>query len=185
MDVKLGGTGLKLAEAESLNLEQVDEIANLKAALEACEDKWYNMGFADVENFMEPIVYQAQRHEFEEGWMMALQAMGVPDDSPLRNPEQIPFPEPPPPIQDPFDVDNEEDTPSMKELVQEINSHMESIDLEVTSNFDATLQTASLPPPDSSAQYARDAQTLPYSVARPATDAPTQPAVETDLTAHA
>ena len=59
MDVKLGGTGLKLAEAESLNLEQVDEIANLKATLEAYEDKWYNMGFADAENFMEPIVYQA------------------------------------------------------------------------------------------------------------------------------
>ena len=118
MDVKLGGTGLKLAEAESLNLEQVDEIANLKAALEAYEDKWYNMGFADAENFMEPIVYQAQRHEFEEGWMTALQAMGVPDDSPLRNPEQIPFPEPPPPIQDPSDADDKEDTPSMKELVQ-------------------------------------------------------------------
>ena len=73
----------------------------------------------------------------------------------------------------------------MKELVQEINSYMESIDLEVTNNFDATLQTASLPPLDSSAQHARDAQTLPYSAARPATNAPTQPAVETDLTAHA
>ena len=59
MDVKLGGTELKLAEAKSLNLAQVDEIADLKAALEACEEKWYNEGFMDAENSMEPIVYQA------------------------------------------------------------------------------------------------------------------------------
>jgi len=35
MDVKLGGIELKLAEAESLNLAQVDEIADLKVALAA------------------------------------------------------------------------------------------------------------------------------------------------------
>ena len=57
--MKLGGTELKLAEAKSLNLAQVDEIANLKAALEACEEKWYNEGFMDAKNSMEPIVYQA------------------------------------------------------------------------------------------------------------------------------
>ena len=48
---------------------------------------------------MEPIIYQARRQGFDEGWMAALQVMGVADDSPLRNPEQIPFPEPPPPVQ--------------------------------------------------------------------------------------
>ena len=35
MDMKLGGTKLKLAEADSLNLAQADEIADLRAALEA------------------------------------------------------------------------------------------------------------------------------------------------------
>ena len=88
MDVKLGSTELKLAEMESLNLAQVDEITDLKAALIACK----------LENSVEPIVYQARRHGFGEGWMAALQAMGVLDDSPLRNPKQIPFPEPPPPV---------------------------------------------------------------------------------------
>lgn len=87
MGVKLGGTELKLAEAESLNLAQIDEIANLKVALEASKEKWYNEGFEDAENSMEPIFYQARRHGFREGWMAALQAMGVPDDSPLRNPK--------------------------------------------------------------------------------------------------
>ena len=94
MKVKLGGTELKLAEAESLNLAQADEITNLKAALEACEEKWYNEGFADAENSVEPNVYQARKHRFREGWMAALQAIGVPDDSPLRNPDQVPFPLP-------------------------------------------------------------------------------------------
>ena len=87
MEVKLGGIELKLVEEESLNLTQADEIADLKAALEACEEKWYNEGFADVENSVEPIVYQARKHGFREGWMAALQAMEVPNDSPLRNPD--------------------------------------------------------------------------------------------------
>ena len=56
-------TKLKLAKVESLNLAQADEIADLKATLEACENKWYNEGFADAENSMKPIICQAQRHE--------------------------------------------------------------------------------------------------------------------------
>ncbi|KAK9987060.1 hypothetical protein SO802_032011 [Lithocarpus litseifolius] len=115
IDVKLRGTELKLAEAESLNLAQADEIADLKVAFEAYEDKWYNAGFTEVENFVEPIIFQ--------------QAMGEPNDFPLWNPEQIPFLEPPPPSQNPSNADDEEETPSMKELVHEIDSHVESIDL--------------------------------------------------------
>ena len=59
MEVKLGGMELKLAEVESLNLAQADEITDLKTTLEACEEKWYNEGFADAENFIKPIVHQA------------------------------------------------------------------------------------------------------------------------------
>ena len=96
MEMKMGRTKLKLEEAESLNLTQANEIADLKAALEACEEKWYNKGFADAENSVEPIVYQAQKHEFGEGWVAALQAIGVPDNSPLRkltrSPSRIPLP---------------------------------------------------------------------------------------------
>lgn len=70
--ITLGGTELKLAKAKSLNLAQADEIADLKVALEACEEKWYNNGYADAENSIEPIVHEARQHEFEEGWMAAL-----------------------------------------------------------------------------------------------------------------
>ena len=98
MEAKLGGIELKLAEAKSLNLAYVNEIADLKAALEACENKWYNEGFANAENFVEPIVHQIRFHGFEEGWLAALQAMGVPEDSLLRNPKKIPYPAPPLPV---------------------------------------------------------------------------------------
>ena len=47
---------LKLAEVVSLNTTQAKELANLKVALEACEEKWYNEGFADAENSAEPVV---------------------------------------------------------------------------------------------------------------------------------
>lgn len=87
-----------MAKEESLNLTQVDEIVDLKVALEACEEKWYNESFADTENSVETIVHQAWHHEFGEGWMAALQAMGVLEDYPLRNPKQIPYLAPPPPV---------------------------------------------------------------------------------------
>ena len=59
MEMKLEGTELKMVEAESLNLSQADEIIDLKASLEACENKWYNEGFANAENSVEPVVCQA------------------------------------------------------------------------------------------------------------------------------
>lgn len=85
-----------MAEVESLTLAQADEIASLKATLDAFKEKGYNLRFADAENSVEPIVLQAWHHGFEEGWLAVLQAMGVDEDSHLRNPEQIPYPIPTP-----------------------------------------------------------------------------------------
>jgi len=48
LEARLGETELKLAEAVSLNTAQVKELADLKVALEACANKWYNEGFADA-----------------------------------------------------------------------------------------------------------------------------------------
>lgn len=141
MEMKLRGMKLKLVKAESLNLAQADEIADLKAALEACEEKWYNEGFADAENSIEPIVLQAPRHGFGEGWMAALQAMGVPVDSPLRNPDQVPFPDPFSLYPRPLGATDEKETPNMRELVRVIDSHMKLVDLEVTSGRHAGAQS--------------------------------------------
>ena len=78
---------MKLAEAISLNTSQAEELTDLRAALEACEQKWYNEGFADAKKSAKPVVAQAQRLGFKVGWFVALQALGVPEDSPLRDPD--------------------------------------------------------------------------------------------------
>ena len=39
---KQNETDVKLAQAISLNTVQAEELADLRAALEACEEKWYN-----------------------------------------------------------------------------------------------------------------------------------------------
>ena len=137
MEAKLGGTELKLAEAKSLTWAQVDEIADLKPALDASEEKGYNEGFIDAENSGEPIVHQARHHGFAKGWLAALQAMIVAEDSPLRNPKQIPYPvpTPPPPVESQVGTTDKEETLNMKELVHAIDTYVEMVDLEVTNNL--------------------------------------------------
>lgn len=83
-----------MAGVESLNLVKDKEITELKAALEASEDKWYNVGFADAKNSAKPIMFQSRKYGFSEGRMAALAAIGVLEDSLLKNPDQVPFPEP-------------------------------------------------------------------------------------------
>ena len=65
---------------------------------------------------------------------MAFQVMGVLEDSPLRDPGQIPYPTPPPPSQSQADDANEEETTSIRELVQAIDAY---VNLEVSSNLQA------------------------------------------------
>ena len=117
-----------------MNTTLAEELTDLKATLEACENKWYNEGFADAENSVEPVVRQAQKLGFEEGWLAALKVMGVPEDSPLRNPDQIPFLNLPTVVQNIIGVIDEEETTSMRELVEAIDFHVEPVDLEATSN---------------------------------------------------
>ena len=68
LEVKLGMAEQKLVEAVSLNTAWERELADLKAALEACENKWYNEGFADAENFAEPVILEAWKLGFED-WL--------------------------------------------------------------------------------------------------------------------
>ena len=59
-------TEVKLAEAASLNSILSEEVVDLWAALEACESKWYDEGFADAEKGMESAVLQARQLSFRE-----------------------------------------------------------------------------------------------------------------------
>ena len=124
---------VKLAKAISLNTAQAEELANLRAALEACKKKWYNEGFADAENSVEPVVNQALKMGFEAGWFAALQVLGVPEDSPLRDPGQIPFLSPAAIVQNPSAPIEKEETTSMRELVEQIDANVEPDDTEATS----------------------------------------------------
>ena len=94
VEAKLGGIELKLVKAKSLTLAQADEIVDLKAALDASKERGYNLGFADAEYSMEPIILQAWHHGFGEGWLATLQMMGVAEDSllPSRSLTQLPPP---------------------------------------------------------------------------------------------
>ena len=67
LKAKPGEVELKLAKAASINKAQVKEMADLKAALKAYENKWYNEGFADAENSVGPIINEARKLAFEEG----------------------------------------------------------------------------------------------------------------------
>jgi len=132
--VQQNETETKLAETASLNSAVFEEVAGLRATLEACENKWYNEGFANVEKSMEPVVIQARELSFREGWMAALQALGVLEDSSLRDSNQIPVPVSIPVAQNPVGPNEKEESDSLRELVEQIDAHVEMIEAEVTSN---------------------------------------------------
>ena len=66
--------------------------------------------------------------------MAALQALGVPEDSPLKDPGWILVPISAPAAQNPASPNEEKETDSLRELVEQINAHVEMIGTEVTSN---------------------------------------------------
>ena len=116
--MKQNETDLNLAKAVSLNVTLSEEVADLLATLKACESKWYDEGFADAKNGVEPIVMQAWQLSFQDGWMAALQALRVPEDSPLRGPGQIPIPNFAPVTQNPAGPNDEEEMDNLRELVE-------------------------------------------------------------------
>lgn len=158
LEVKLGETELKLAEAAILNIVQAKELADLKAILEVCKNKWYEV-YVDAKNSTEPVIQEARKLAFREDWLAMLQVLRVPEDSPLRDPNQILFPGPPLTAQNPPSAANEEETRSMRELVEAINSHVELVDLEATSNRragDQPGEDVQLQPPSATRQPPED-----------------------------
>ena len=141
---------MKLAKVASLNTTLSEEVVDLRAALEACESKWYDEGFVDAEKGVEPVVMQARQLSFQEGWIAALQALEVPKDSPLKDPGRIPFLDPTLATQNLAGPNDEEETDSLRELVEQIDAHVEMIEIEATSNpptNDPSGENVHLPPP--------------------------------------
>jgi len=130
---KQNETDLKLAKAVSLNTTQAKELADLRATSEAYEEKWYNEGFADVENSAKPVMNLARKLGFKAGWFASLQVLGVFEDSPLRDPGQIPFLSSTPAMQNSLVPINEEEIASIRELVEQIDTHVELDEMEATN----------------------------------------------------
>lgn len=160
-ETKLGETELKLATADSMVLAQAAQIGDLQRSLEASENEWYDRGFADAENSAEPIIYQARRHGFAEGWMAALKAVGLAEDSPLWDPAQVPYPAIPQSAHDQVESSGE-DTPSMIDLVRDIDAHAETADQEAASDNQSE---------NAAAQSPRDRSTSPAPSPNPETQA--------------
>ena len=135
LEGKLGEVEMKLARAKRLISAQNKEMADLKAMVAKSEDKFYNMGFANAENSKEPIMVESQRYRFRDGWMAAVNAMGLLEDYAFRDLEQVPYLEGLicPSVQT-TNRPEEEDSLSMRELVEEIDSHAKVIELDGSTN---------------------------------------------------
>lgn len=70
--------------------------------------------------------------------MAALHTLGVPEDSPLRNPGRIPFPDSSLAMQNPRRPIDEKETDSLRELLEQIDAHVELIGTEATSDLPLT-----------------------------------------------
>ena len=123
-----------MVEATSLNVALTKELADLRTALEAYENKWYDEGFVNAEENVEPVIKEARQLSFQEGWMAALHASGVPKDSHLRDPSRIPFLDSLLATQNLTGLIDKVETESLRELVEQIYAHMEVIGTEATSN---------------------------------------------------
>lgn len=64
---KLREAEMNLTIAESVVLARDKEVADLRKVVAKSEDKFYNMGFTNVENSCKPIMVKSQRYEFGEG----------------------------------------------------------------------------------------------------------------------
>ena len=83
---------MKLAQAKSVALACDKELTNLKKTMKRCEQMFYNMGFTDVVNSCDIVIFEAWKHRFFEGWMVAVNALNLPKSSPFKDPTQIPLP---------------------------------------------------------------------------------------------
>ena len=119
VEVKLRSAKLKLAEAKSLNLAQADEIADLKMTLVACGAHCPSSPTSWV----------------QRGVVGSLASNGSSRRFPTEEPRADSILGSSPLVQSQAVAANEEDTPSMRELMHAINTHVEMVDLEVTSNL--------------------------------------------------
>lgn len=94
------------------------------------------MGFVDIENSNEPIMLDSLRYGFGEGLMAAVNALGLSEDSPFKDPDQIPLPKHlHPPLEHTSTLNEKEDSLSKRKMVEEMDSYIEVIDLDIPTHL--------------------------------------------------
>ena len=106
------------------------ELADLKQTIKQAEQLFYDMSFNDAENSSGPITFETRRMGFMQGWMVAVDAINLPETSLFRDLAQLPLPNDPhvqalienrPTIRG---EEEERDSPNMRELVEKIDSYI-------------------------------------------------------------
>ena len=54
------------------------------------------MGFIDAKNSSKLVMFESRHYRFDERWMATVNALDLPENSPFKDPEQMPLPEFPP-----------------------------------------------------------------------------------------
>lgn len=88
---KLGEIDLKLPETANLLFAWDKEFSNYKGGKKAWKQSYYDRDFRHIENSARPMIFQAQKFGFIEGWMVVVNAIGLPTDSPFKSIEQVPL----------------------------------------------------------------------------------------------
>ena len=78
-----------LVEIASLLFAWDKELTDLKSIPKARKQAYYNKNFRDAENFVRPVIFQAQKFGFMEGWMAEVDAIGLLRNSPFRSVNQV------------------------------------------------------------------------------------------------
>ena len=95
-----------MAEAQK---ELQHALATKEAKIKAADEKTYAEGAADVKEDYKKQVKQACNKGFTLGWMAALKKLDVPEDSPLKNADDLLLPFPPTLSQSEDDSKSEEE----------------------------------------------------------------------------
>ena len=80
---KLGEAELKLAETASILSTLDKEFVDYKGGEKARKQTYYNKGFKHAMDSVGPVIFQAQKFGFMEGWIVAVNANWAPCKIPI------------------------------------------------------------------------------------------------------
>ena len=92
---KLRETKLKLVKTASILSTPDKEFTDYKGGEKAQKQTYYNRGFRDIENSVGPVIFQAWKFGFMEGWMAIVNAISLLENFSFRSTNRVPLAEDP------------------------------------------------------------------------------------------